>query len=303
MSRERLTEVTAGEIDNDVYKNESRSEGDINKGDKYKNGDPSSWAEDPDKKNYAKADEKRNEMNVGDVREANEQHIKNARDLERKAVKCIVASQRMLPGMDEKSVEANALDLMHMPASSLDALLDRQAKLAESIQAAAEEVTAGELPEALQKAIDEKKEKAEKKAGDDSEEKSEEEAKEAGDDKAEEEEVKEASEKVAADEKLAALVTAAVEAALAKKAADEAPAEEEEKEAGEEPAEEEKTEEVKEASDENLLDSIFSSVKASDSKAGASSLTGLVAKSASSKENDISGLWQSAPDVSSTFGS
>jgi len=50
-----------------------------------------------------------------------------------------------------------------------------------------------------------------------------------------------------------------------------------------------------------MLDSIFSSVTASDEKAGATRLTGMVSKQASSKEDVLGGIWKGAPDVSGNF--
>ena len=89
---------------------------------KYRTGDPSAWAEDPD-------------MSTPWKNEA----VVQARKLEDKALKCITIAQRMLPGAESTVVEDQATDLMFLPEKSIMSTLQRQASLAEVIAKGEEE--------------------------------------------------------------------------------------------------------------------------------------------------------------------
>ena len=52
--------------------------------------------------------------------------IATMRKLEEKAARCIVASQRTLPGADRDMIEAQAASFMHLPDAELNATLSRQ---------------------------------------------------------------------------------------------------------------------------------------------------------------------------------
>src|SRR5512135_1067255 len=74
---------------------------------KYRTGDPSTWAEDPDMKTPWKG-EGRNEVGLPAPERA---AVMAARKLEDKALKCITIAQRMLPGANDESIEAQATAL------------------------------------------------------------------------------------------------------------------------------------------------------------------------------------------------
>jgi len=337
MSRERLTQRVAEDmkskpntqveakgsgIDNDPYNmNDTGHEANDPKYDQYAKGDPSAWAEDPHMKNPAVDDGKREETGHApliDRRTASEA-VAAAKKLEEKAVKCIVASQRMLPGASEEVIEEQAADFMLLPDTALNSTLERQEKLAKSIVKAAEE-NAEEAEESKEDIEDpEITAKKEKLASLQKEAAELQKELEAGSacDKTSEDEEGEAEEEKKEEEKEAGDMP--VEEEKEKEEAEEKK-KEEEKEAGDMPAEEEKekeeaeeekkdkekeaTEEVKLATDnDNLLDQIFQTVTASENKQGATSLKGMVKKEASkSDSNDISKLWKTDPDVSEIFG-
>jgi hypothetical protein len=338
MARKRLTDKTAewlqskpGKavmdpgtgIDNDPYNmNDTGHEKNDPKMDQYESGDPSAWGEDVNKDKWWDGQEPRNEMNVAEMGKGTPknaaQAIKAARQMEERAYKCIVASQRILPGAPDEIIEAQAMELLNLPASAIDNMLGRQEKLAKIIAEAAEKA-------------------AEDNDDDDDEEKKEE--KEAGSMKKKEEEKEEEekkdwrSAKKAAIEELKAKLAeeeAKLEEDEEKKEEKEAAKEEdkeddvvkkEEKEAAkEEDKEEEDKEEEEEmedkdakgcksasdeieltASSDNLLDDIFSSVTASEEKKGAKTLSGIVKKEASEGKDPLAGLWRTDPDVSSNF--
>jgi hypothetical protein len=261
MSRERLTDKTASEVVNDVYLNESRTEG--NKNVPEANGTPDSWNETPVSKEETA---KLNKEDVDNRDESNIAAIKNAAELEERAVKCLVASQRMLPSASRETLEANALDLMNMPTASIDGLLSRQEDLARSIAASAQKI-----------AEDCEEEEEEKAAGEEVIE------------VAEEAEEAPAKEEVNASAELFAKLAASVEALstkVEKLAADKEEEEEEEKK------EEKTASEVKTASTSDSLDDIFQAVAPSADKAGANSMQGMVRKASDmSDEQLLSGLW------------
>lgn len=151
-TRTRLTDKTAAEAGNDLYTmNGARPTGDINPGEKYNIGGPAEFGETPistadTKKLHDKDVNERNEQNIGDLRLASEEAIRNAAVLEQKAIRCLVASQRMLPGADRRIIEANAADLIRLPLSSIDAILSRQEAFARRVASEAEEIAEGEKP-------------------------------------------------------------------------------------------------------------------------------------------------------------
>ena len=335
MSRERLTNKTAEDlkvkgygdtkeskgsgIDNDPYNmNDTGHEKNDPKREQYAKGDPEAWNEGVNKENPAKDDKKREETGHAPLidKHAAVEAVASAKKLEEKAVKCIVASQRILPGASDEIIEAQAADLMNLPDNALDSTLSRQEKLAQDISGVAEEVEkeAQEDPEIVAKreklaALQSEAAELEKEltAGDDEEKEEEKEeeteaGKKAGDKEEEKEEEKE--EKEAAKEEKEEEEEEEEEKEAAKKDEEE----KEEKEAAKK--DEEKVEEgdmptddEKEAAEEtNLLDAIFSNVTASDNKKGASKLSGMVKKEASKGGDQLDGIWNSPPDVSKVFG-
>jgi hypothetical protein len=293
MSRTRLTKRTAAEIDNDVYNmNDTGHEKNDPKIDEYAKGDPSAWAEDVHKENPAADDQKREETGHAPLidKHAASEAIASAKKLEERAVKAIIASQRMLPGATDEIIEKQAAILMNLPEEGLNATLKNQENLAKMIVKNAED------------------------ASDDAEEEEKEEEKE--DEKEEEKEEKEATEEASEKDVIASLQAKiaeleqklnvpekeATEETAEKEAGDDEDKKEEEKEEKEEEKEEkEATETEIEASDSNILDQIFSGAVASNTKKGASKLSGMVKKEASEGSKELSDLWSSSPDVTSLF--
>lgn len=239
----------------------------------YQKGDPSAWAEDPNMKNPAKDDQKREETGHAPLidKHAAAEAVASVRKLEEKAVRAIIASQRILPGADDDMIERQASLLMHLPDFALNGTLKNQEDLAKSVEAAAEE-TEGEEKEEKEAAKEEEKEVVKEEMK---------EEKEAAKEEKPEEEMKEEK-----------------EAAKKKDSGDE-----EEEEEKKEEAEEEEVKEEKEAAtdDIDLLQSIFTDVTASESKKGASSLSGMVKKEASESKDSLAGIWGAPPDVSRHF--
>jgi len=312
MSRNRLTNRVASDmkskpgtqvedkgagIDNDPYNmNDTGHEKNDPSVSEYAKGDPSAWAEDVNKDNPAKDDQKREETGHAPLidKHAASEAIASARKLEEKAVKAIIASQRMLPGATDDIIEKQAGILMHLPEEGLNATLANQEGLAQMIaKAASDSSEEGEEKEEEKAAAEEKKpeegeEKEEEKAA------AEEKKPEEGEEK-EEEKAAAAPVTMTPQEKLASLRKQAEELEQQINAAEEKP---------EDKKEEEKKEEEKEveASDASLLDQIFSGVMPSPIKKGASKLSGMVKKEASSNgTGELSGLWSSAPDVRDVF--
>ena len=186
-------------------------------------------------------------------------------ELEGKAVKCLVASQRMLPGANRDVVEAQAIGLMHLPGNEVDMLLGRQESLARSIAASADECADDKAP------VDEEKKAVEAAAP------------------AAAPEAKEDEDKFA---KLASQI-----AALTAKIAEFKPFEKKDEDAVEDKAPVAKTASV----NADGLDSIFRAAVPATGKTGAASLQGLVRTAATSRANELDGLFESAPDVSSYF--
>lgn len=319
MSRNRLTTRTAADmkskpgaqvedkgsgIDNDTaaMNNPEHEKNDPSVGE-YGKGDPSAWAEDVNKDKVNKDDQKREGTGHAPLidKHAAERAIASARKLEEKAVKAIIASQRMLPGATDEIIEKQAGILMHLPEEGLNATLTNQENLAKFIAKAAEDSSgnnedentdksAADKPAADEPAADEP---ADDKPADD---------KPAGD---------KPVDKSAAKEKLAALK--AEIAKLEKAASDDNDEDEDDapcnakKEAGASNDNDEddsscNARKEAEASDANLLDQIFSGVMPSPIKKGASKLSGMVKKEASSNAGDeLSSLWSSAPDVKDIF--
>jgi hypothetical protein len=308
----------------------------------YNIGDPEKFGEGVNKDNLWKKDKRDPDTHIPEITaKMAADAIQAGRKLEEKAVKCIVASQRILPGAVDAVVESQAAELMHLPDNFVDSLLGRQEELASTIAKAAADTS---------EKVEKEEEKEEEK---DAAKKEEDEA--AAAKEKELEGLK--AEKAALDakiEKLAGEIPAGLKAFQEKQKAKKEEKPEEEKDAGaipeglkkfqeeqkakkedkpveakaeekEEEKEEEKDagkkvepeekkpeekkpedeisfgpEEGKEAS-ENLLDDIFSSVMASDSKKGAKSLSGLVKKEASDNSDPLKGIWNAPPDVSEHF--
>lgn len=287
----------------------------------YKKGDPEAWAEGVNKDDLWKKDDRVETNHPEITAKMAAQAVQSARKMEERAVKCIVASQRILPGAEDSVIENQAADLMHLPDNMVDALLGRQEELANSIAKSAadsaedaeeeekeekEEKEAAsakqeEAREKFKKMIEEKKKKAEKEAAEiakmekallsgktdqdeeEGDEKDKSKDKSAGDD--EDPETKRGRQPQE-------------EGDIEEKHPDKSAADKEEEE-----EEEEKEEDAEEkTAGDNLLDDIFSSVTASDKKQGAKTLSGMVKKEASSgSENDLSSVWSAPPDVSKHF--
>ncbi len=161
MERVRLTnKVIAGMEGKDVYNMNVPEKKDP--GQKYQGaGDnPSGWAEDPAKKDWD--GQKRDDMNVaipGSGVNKNAAAIKSARKLEEKAIKCIVAAQRMLPGASDDLIEKQAADLMGLPDLAITNTLLRQEDLAKSFTKAAADAAGEEEKE--EEKVEEKKDEKE----------------------------------------------------------------------------------------------------------------------------------------------
>jgi len=278
-------------IDNDVYNmNDTGHEGNDPKREMYAKGDPSAWGEDVYTKPVNSDDQKREETGHAPLvdKHAASEAIATVRMLEEKAARCIVASQRCLPGADREMIEAQAASFMHLPDDELNATLSRQEKLAQMFVQAAEDVT----DEAKDEAKDEKpKDEKPKDEGPEAEEPKEAEAGKKVDDDEGDEEIPAFLKK-----KLASLEAEIATLKQAAKAEEEAPegVEEKPEEKKEEKAEDKKEEKPEgdevtfgdednevSASDDSLLDQIFSTVTASADKKGARTLSGLVKKEAS----------------------
>jgi len=320
MSRERLTTRVAGEtkaIDNDVFaqNNPEHTSNDPKIGEYAIN---STFGEDVNTANPAADDHKRESTGHAPLidKHAAAEAVASARVLEAKAVKCIIAAQRILPGAAEEMIEKQAAIFMHLPEEGLNATLSNQESLAKMISKQASETSEeakaeGETvkqEEAEKKCNkeDEQKKEAAKKVMDDKKKKLEDLKKEAADLETEltagkkDEKVVEEEDKTAAVKKDEKVVEEEDKTAAVKK--DEKVVEEEDKTAAvkkDEKVEEEK-EEV-EASDGTLLDQIFGEVTASENKKGAAKLSGMVKKQASEQVSDLQGLWATDPDVSNMF--
>lgn len=317
MSRNRLTDKTAAEAgDNDLYTmNGARPTGDVNPAAKYEIGGPAEFGETPvstaDTAKIHTQDVKDRDpaTNVADLRQASEAAIKSAAELEKKAIRCLVASQRMLPGAEQHIIEANAADLIRLPLASIDAILARQEGFARRIASEAEEAAAEVKVEAPVAPVDPA---AVAQPVDQA-----------------------AAAPVAPEAPVAPVVDPAApvapvapEAGCAPMAAAPAAApaadmsfmmeqmekmaasiadlsqklaaKEEDKEEGKE--EKEGNPFVKEASSHDDLDLVFSAAQPAATKKGATSLTGMVRQaSAATPESALESLWTSAPDVTNLF--
>ena len=153
MSRERLTTRTAEDlkakagtqvsdkgsgIDNDTaaMNNPDHTKNDPAVGE-YAKGDPSAWGEDKAAQNWpsqSKGGEKREDTGHAAItaKQAAEA-VASAKRLEEKAVKCIIAAQRILPGAAEEMIEKQAAIFMHLPEEGLNATLTHQETLAKQI--------------------------------------------------------------------------------------------------------------------------------------------------------------------------
>jgi hypothetical protein len=320
MSRERLTTRVAGEtkaIDNDVFaqNNPEHTSNDPKIGEYAIN---STFGEDVNTANPAADDHKRESTGHAPLidKHAAAEAVASARVLEAKAVKCIIAAQRILPGAAEEMIEKQAAIFMHLPEEGLNATLSNQESLAKMISKQASETSEEakaegetvEQEEAEKKCNkeDEQKKEAAKKVMDDKKKKLEDLKKEAADLETEltagkkDEKVVEEEDKTAAVKKDEKVVEEEDKTAAVKK--DEKVVEEEDKTAAVKKDEKvvEEKEEV-EASDGTLLDQIFGEVTASENKKGAAKLSGMVKKQASEQVSDLQGLWATDPDVSNMF--
>jgi hypothetical protein len=303
-------------IDNDVYDmNDTGHAKNDPKREQYAKGDPSAWGEDVYGKPVNKDDQNREETGHAPLvdKHAASEAIATVRALEEKAARCIVASQRCLPGADRSMIEDQAASFMHLPDEELNATLTRQEKLARMIAVAAD--GAAEDSEDGDDAEDEDKKEEDKKE-EDKDEGDEPKSQEAGKKKDDEELPDFLQKKLASLEaELASFRKAAFASAESSKAtededegkdddADESKETESkkskksEKETDDEEVtfddDEEDTE--KEASDSSLLDQIFNTVTASSGKKGARTLSGLVKKEASSASADLDSiLMEGAP--------
>jgi colicin import membrane protein len=351
MPRERLTSKTAEEmkskpgtqvedkgsgIDNDVYEmgDTQHAKNDPKVGE-YAKGDPSAWAEDVASQNWpsqTKGGEKRDETGHATLidKHAAAEAIASAKQMEIKAVKCIIAAQRILPGAPEELIEKQAALLLNMPNEALDGTLANQEELAKLIskQAGKAVEETEEDDEAKKKAaadLKEKQEKLEMLKKQASEVEKEIEAmdqnakanknwptgkkteKKANDEECEkkEEECKEEEKKDEGDKKEEKAATSEEDKKDDKKeektAVAEEKKEEEKKDEGDKKDEKAATEVTLEASTDTLLDQIFSEVTASETKSGATKLSGIVKKASSGSPDDLSKLWASAPDLSDRF--
>ena len=242
---------------------------------KYKTGDPSTWAEDPDMKKPWEG-EGRNEVGLpAPAREA----VMAAQKLEDKALKCITIAQRMLPGSPDELIEAQATDLMYMPERCVLATLSRQAELAQKLAAEVKEDEEDDKQKAKDAAAEETKEE-----------------------KKDEEKAKDAAAKAKEDEEQKAKDAAAKKDEEEKAKAKDATAEEkkdEEEKAKDAAAEEKKDEDAEKdaATPGDLLDLIFAQ---EEPKSGVKKLSGIV-KQASTNGADLDGLWSLPPDISKVF--
>jgi hypothetical protein len=323
-------------IDNDVHNmNDTGHEKNDADRDEYAKGDPSAWAEDVYTKPVNTDDSKREETGHAPLvdKHAAAEAIATVRKLEEKAARCIVASQRALPGADREMIEAQAASFMHLPDAELNATLARQEKLARMIAGAAEEAVKevaeesvdekdagkkGEIPPQFLKDEEKKEEpKADEKAAK-KEEKEDKDLPEFLQKKLASLEAELATLKEAAKKGVSSVntnksemnITNAAEEKVEEKA-EEKPEEKKEEKKPEEKAEEKKEVEItfgdedegKEASDDSLLEQIFSTVTASADKKGARTLSGLVKKEASSAGSDLDSILMEGvpPDVNHLF--
>lgn len=280
---------------------------------KYRTGDPSAWAEDPHMATPWKNEGRTETGHPAPARQA----VAAARKLEDKAIKCITVAQRMLPGASDEVIEEQATDLMYMPENAVMSTLTRQASLAESMVSAGDDEDDEDEKEekaAAKKEEDyEDEDKKGKAAGDDEDDDEEEEDKSAGKDmKKEEEEEEDKSakkeEKMEEEEedKSAGKDMKKEEEEEEDKSAkkeEKMEEEEEDKSAGKEEKMEEEEEGSKKEAD--LLDVLFDTAEASsepETKTGAKKLSGMVRK-ASSGSSDLTGIWDTPPDVSKVFRS
>lgn len=350
MARKRLTTRTARDMeskpgtqvmdkgskwDNDPYDmNDTGHEKNDPDLTEYQKGDPSAWAEDPNMKDPAAQDQNREETMHAPLidKQAASEAVASVKVLQQKAVKSIVASQRMLPGAPDEIIEKQATIFMRLPDDGLNATLAHQEALAKNIAKAAGDAAEEDDDEekameegkkmlqekkaqleALQKEIEagqndprafyeskKKKEAAKKK-----DEEEEEEVESGSMCKSAEEEEEEEGKKEEGEEKEAAKYEAGEGEEKKEEKKEEEEGEEGEEESGEEEEGEEEEKSASgielEASDDNILDQIFSTVTASEEKKGASKLSGMVKKQASQGSDNLSGLWGAPPDVSGLF--
>jgi hypothetical protein len=270
---------------------------------KYQTGGPSQFAEDQDMATTQKIkQEGRTETGHPSPKEAHEAVV-NARKMEDKAIKCITIAQRMLPGAEGETIEAQATDLMFLPEKCVMATLQRQTDLAEKIAGVKEEDEKEEKEAAKKPEEKEEKEaakkpeekKEEKEAAKKPEEKEEKEAAKKPEEK--KEEVEAAKKQDTPEEKKKEEVEAA------KKQDTPEEKKKEEVESAKKPEEKKPEEPEIEISSGDLLDQIFAAELNPEEKAGAKKLSGLVKKASVDSVGGLESLWETPTDISQVFPS
>lgn len=307
MERNRLTTKKAGEagVNNDVYTlNGARPTGNVNPAAKYEIGGPDQFNETPlstadtAKLHDRDVNDRDPNTNITNLREAALHEVRRAAGTEKKAMRCLVAAQRMLPGADESVIEATAADLLvNMPSASIDALLMRQEAFARRIAADADAAASTAVPTEEGKDIVPATPAAAPTQVDAA----------ADAATAPVAPVVPAAEAPVAVQaaapnmddlvnKLASVLMPQLDNMISAKLAASAPKKDED------PAKDEDAFFGKKASAEDL-DSVFTATAPSASKKGATSLVGLVSKQASAAHaaNSLESLWVTAPDVTGMF--
>ena len=183
MSRERLTTRTAEDlkakagtqvsdkgtgIDNDpaAMNNPEHTKNDPAVDEYARSGDsPEGWAEGKADKNWPSqpAGEKRETTGHPAITaKSAAEAVASAKRLEEKAVKCIIAAQRILPGAAEEMIEKQAAIFMHLPEEGLNATLTHQETLAKQIAKQAGDVADEAEHDEDEPGHEEKETKAEK---------------------------------------------------------------------------------------------------------------------------------------------
>jgi len=285
---------------------------------KYKTGDPSTWAESPDMKTPWKNEGRTETGHPAPEHTA----VMAARKLEDKAIKCITIAQRMLPGATDQMIEAQATDLMYLPEKCILATVQRQSGYAELLAGKKDEDD-DDADASASKKEDEDDDDADASA---SKKEDEDDADASASKKEDEDDADASASKKEDDDDADASASKKAkkekkdEVVESKKKAEEAPApvpepkKEEKKEeveakkveapvpepkkedAAPAPAPEVVLEDKKEAGD--LLDMIFAE-EVTD-KQGAKKLSGLV-KQASIGDSNLANIWDAPPDVSKNF--
>jgi len=227
---------------------------------KYETGNPSSWAEDP---NMAKPWDEENaagrEPTGHPKMKGYASLVKEAKDLEAKALRCLKMAETILPDAPTDVVERQAVDFMSMGNKSVLSTLRRMrefessisearvAKIVDAVLDVIAEEDEKEEEEKKEAMKEEKEEEKEEKEAAKEEEKEEKEEKEAAKEEEEEDKKEATEEKIAEEEKIAVIVEAVLEALAEEKEEEE---EKEEKEAAKKEEEDEEKEEKEAAKEE-----------------------------------------------------